>query len=128
MAQILYVNNRGAPIRVLVSGQLNSTYDDDMGLVQLLHCGVERVVDGDDNEIADNDCSIFCSPNKEILTRDVLSTLQKKVSFQSHPEYYGTRSFIRTKIIKSCIMLSNMMHVANTECVKFGGSCDIGVS
>ena len=81
MAQILYVNNRGAPIRVLVSGQLNSTYDDDMGLVQLLHCGVERVVDGDDNEIADNDCSIFCSPNKEILTRDVLSTLQKKSVF-----------------------------------------------
>ena len=48
-----------SPIRLWVSGQLNSTHDDDLGLVQLLYYVVERVVDGDDNEIADSNCSIF---------------------------------------------------------------------
>ena len=48
-----------SPIRLWVSGQLNSTHDDDLGLLQLLYYVVERVVDGNDNEIADNNCSIF---------------------------------------------------------------------
>ena len=42
-----------------VSGQMNSIPDGDLGPEQLMHYGVERVVGGDDHEIADNDGPIF---------------------------------------------------------------------
>ena len=41
-----------SPIRLWVSGQVNSTSDGDLGPEQLTHYGVERVVGGDDHEIA----------------------------------------------------------------------------
>ena len=70
---------------------MSSTPDDDLEPEQLLHFGVEGVVGGDDNEIADNGGPIFCSSTEEVL--------QREVPFQSHPENYGTGSFIRAKTI-----------------------------
>ena len=101
------------PIRLQVSGQMNSTLDDDVNPEQLLHYNVERIVDGNDNEIADNDHPILCSSNAEILTNHVLSKLQREVPFQSHPEDYGIESFIKAKIIIKEHMLSNIMNAIN---------------
>ena len=78
---------------------MNSTSDDDLGPEQLLHYGVEGIVDSDDNEIGDNDRPIFCSSTEEILTDDVLSALQREVPFQPHRDNYGNGSFIRAKTI-----------------------------
>ena len=64
---------------------MNSTPDGNLRPEQLLHYGVERVVVGDNNEIADNDGPIFCSCTVEVLTDGVLSTLQRGVPFQPHP-------------------------------------------
>ena len=88
-----------SPICLWVPSQINSTADGDLGPEQLLHYGVEGVVGGDDNEIAENDGPIFCSSTKEVLTEGVLSGLQKEVPFQSHPEIYGIGSFINPKTI-----------------------------
>ena len=90
---------KASPIRLWVSGQMNSTLDDDLNSEQLLHYGVERIVDGNDNGIADNDRPIFCSSTAEVFTEGVLSTLQREVPFQSHPENYGIENFIKAKTI-----------------------------
>ena len=66
---------------------MNSTLHDDLGPVKLLHYGVEGTVDSNDNETADNNRPIFCSSSEEILTDSVLSTLQRDVLFQSHPDF-----------------------------------------
>ena len=47
------------PIRLWVSGQMNSSPDGDLGPKQLLYYGVERVGGGNDHEIADNDGPFF---------------------------------------------------------------------
>ena len=88
-----------SPICLWVSSQINSTADGDLGPEQLLNYGVEGVVGGDDNEIAENDGPNFCSSTEEVLTEGVLSGLQKEVPFQSHPENYGIGSFINSKTI-----------------------------
>ena len=90
------------PIRLWVSGQMNSTPDDDVGPEQLLHYDVEGVVGGDGNKIVDNDGPIFCSFTEKVLTDGVLSASQREVSFHS-----------RSKPLLRCIMLSNIMNVAN---------------
>ena len=82
-----------------VSGQMNSTPDGDLGPEQLMHYGVERVVGGDDHEIADNAGLIFCSSAEEVLTDGVLSALQREEPFQSHPKNFGIGSFIKAKTI-----------------------------
>ena len=63
---------------------MNSTPDSNLRPEQLLHYGVERVVGGDDNEIADNDGPIFCLCTVEVLTDGVHSALQRELPFQSH--------------------------------------------
>ena len=88
-----------SPIRLWVSGQVNSTPDDDLEPEQLMHDGVEGVVGGDDHEIADNDCPIFCSSAEEVLADGVLSALQREEPFQSHPENFGIGNFIKAKTI-----------------------------
>ena len=87
-----------SPIRLWVPGQINSTLGDDLNPEQLLHYGVEGIVDSIGNEIADNDRPIFCSSAAEVITEGVLSTLQREVSFQSHPENCLIESFIKAKI------------------------------
>ena len=82
-----------------VSGQMNSTPDGDQGPEQLMHYGVERVVGGDDHEIADNAGLIFYSSAEEVLTDGVLSALQREKPFQSHLENFGIGSFIKAKTI-----------------------------
>ena len=74
-----------------------STPDGDQGPEQLMHYGVERVVGGDDHEIADNGDPIFFSFTEEVLTDDVLSALQREEPFQSHQEDFGIGSFIKAK-------------------------------
>ena len=88
-----------SPIRLWVSDQMNSTPDGDLRPEQLLHYGVERVVDGDHNEIAGNASPIFCSSTEEVLTDGVLSALQREVPFQSHLQNYGIGNFIKAKTI-----------------------------
>ena len=78
---------------------MNPTPDDDLGLEQLLHYGVEGIVNNYDNEIADNDRPTFCSSTEDILTDDVLSALQREVPFYSYPENYGIENFIKAKTI-----------------------------
>ena len=50
-----------SPICLWVSGQMNSTSDDDLGPKQLLHYDVEGVAGGNSNEIANNGDPTFCS-------------------------------------------------------------------
>ena len=78
---------------------MNSAPDDDLRPGQLLHDGVEGIVDSNDNEIANNDRPIFCSSIEEILTDDVLSALQREVPFQPYLENYEIGSFIKAKTI-----------------------------
>ena len=78
---------------------MNSTPDGDLGHEQLMHYGFERVVGGNDHEIADNADSIFCSSAEEVLTDGVLSALQREKPFQSHPENFGIGIFIKAKTI-----------------------------
>ena len=80
MVQTSYANNKG-----VFYLYLSISSHDDLGSEQLLHYDVERMVDGDDNDIAHNERLIFCSSNEEILTDDVL---QREAPFQSHPENY----------------------------------------
>ena len=40
---------------------MSSTPDEDLDPEQLLHYGVEDIVNGDDNKIAESDRSVFCS-------------------------------------------------------------------
>ena len=86
-----------SPIRLWVSGQINSTLDDDLNPEQLLHYSIEGIVDGNGDEMAENDCPMFLSSTAEVLTEGVLSTLQREVPFQSHLENYGTENFIKAK-------------------------------
>ena len=88
-----------SPICLWLSGEMNSTLDSDGGPQQLMNYSVERVVVGDDHEIADNDGPIFCSSAEEVLTDGVLSALQREKPFQSHPENFGIGSFIKAKTI-----------------------------
>ena len=60
-----------SPICLWLSGEMNSTLDSDGGPQQLMNYSVERVVVGDDHEIADNDGPIFCSSAEEVLTDGV---------------------------------------------------------
>ena len=90
---------RKFPICLWVSGQINSTSDDDVGPEQLLHYGVEGVIGSNENETANTEDPIFCSSSEEVITDGVLSGLQREVSFQSHPEYYGTGRFIKAKTL-----------------------------
>ena len=62
---------------------MNSTPNGDLGPEQLMHYGTERVVDGDDHEIADNAGPGICSSAEEVLTDGVLSALQRE-SRSSH--------------------------------------------
>ena len=81
-----------------MSGQISSTLDD-LNTEQLLHYAVQGIVDGNDNKIADHDRPIFCSSTAEVLSEGVLSTLQREVPFQLHPENYRIESFIKAKTI-----------------------------
>ena len=98
MVQTLLQTIKTSPIRLWVSGQMNSTLYDDVEPEQLLHYDAEGIVDSDDNE-TDNDRPIFCPSTEEDLTDDVLSALQREVLFRSHPENYGIGCFIKAKII-----------------------------
>ena len=60
---------------------------------------VERVVGGNNHEIADNAGLIFCSSAEEILIDGVLSALQREKPFQSHTENFEIGSFIKAKSI-----------------------------
>ena len=75
-----------------VSGQMNSTRDGDLGPEQLMHYGFEKVGGGDDHQIADNTDLMFYLSAEEVLTDGVLSALQRKKPFQSHPENFGIGS------------------------------------
>ena len=91
MVQTTYANNKEVPYSSLCIWSDESTPDGDLRPEQLLHYGAERVVGGDDNEIADNDDPIFCS--------STFVHLQGEVPFQSHQENYRIGSFIKAKTI-----------------------------
>ena len=78
---------------------MNSISDDDLAPVQLLDYGIEGADGGYDNEVADNEGSLSCSSNEQVLTNGALSTLQREVPFSSQPENYGIVSFIKAKTI-----------------------------
>ena len=60
-----------SPIPLWVSGQMNSTPDDDLRPEQLLHYCVKGVFGGNRDEIGDNDGLIFCSSTHDLLKKSL---------------------------------------------------------
>ena len=71
---------------------MSSTPDEDLDPEQLLHYGVEDIVNGDDNKIAESDRSVFCSVLKNSIQRH-------RLHLQSCLEKFVIRNFIKAKTI-----------------------------
>ena len=96
-----------SPIRLWVSGQINSTLDDDLNPEQLLHYSVEGVVDGNDDEMADNDCPIFLSSTAEVLQRASFLHYKEKCLSSRIWKITGQKASSKLKLALRSIMLSN---------------------
>ena len=86
-----------SPIRLWVSGQINSPTDD-LTEDKVLNFGVEGLI-AEDSQVDHR--PTFCAPTDQILTNHAVNQLDAAIPFESRPSNYGIDNFVKAKEILS---------------------------